>query len=180
MKQALLIIDIQCDYFPGGAMELVGTEAAAANAAKLIAQFREHSHPIVHLQHIALDSDATFFRPDTKGAEIHESVKPLASEIVVKKNYPNGFRETDLLQHLRELDVDSLLIVGMMTQLCVDTTTRAAADLGFDCTLAHDACATLDLEFGGNKVSAADAQTAYLAGISGAFAKVVATGEVVA
>ena len=69
------------------------------------------------------------------------------------------------------------MIVGMMTQLCVDTTTRAAADLGFDCTLAHDACATLDLEFGGNTVSAADVQTAYLAGINGAFAKVVETSD---
>lgn len=161
-------------------MELVGSEAAAGNAAKLISKFRDTNRPIIHLQHIALDPDATFFKPDTKGAEIHESVTPLASEIVVQKNYPNGFRETDLLQHLRDLNVESLVIVGMMTQLCVDTTTRAAADLGFDCTLAHDACATLDLEFGGNKVSAADVQTAYLAGINGAFAKVVATSEVMA
>ena len=178
MNQALLIIDIQNDYFPGGSMELVGSEAAAGNAAKLISKFRDTNRPIIHLQHIALDPDATFFKPDTKGAEIHESVTPLASEIVVQKNYPNGFRETDLLQHLRDLNVESLVIVGMMTQLCVDTTTRAAADLGFDCTLAHDACATLDLEFAGNKVPAADVQTAYLAGINGAFAKVVATGEV--
>lgn len=180
MNQALLIIDIQNDYFPGGSMELVGSEAAAGNAAKLISKFRDTNRPIIHLQHIALDPDATFFKPDTKGAEIHESVTPLASVIVVQKNYPNGFRETDLLQHLRDLNVESLVIVGMMTQLCVDTTTRAAADLGFDCTLAHDACATLDLEFGGNKVSAADVQTAYLAGINGAFAKVVATSEVMA
>lgn len=177
MNQALLIIDIQNDYFPGGSMELVGSEAAAGNAAKLISKFRDTNRPIIHLQHIALDPDATFFKPDTKGAEIHESVTPLASEIVVQKNYPNGFRETDLLQHLRDLNVESLVIVGMMTQLCVDTTTRAAADLGFDCTLAHDACATLDLEFGGNTVSAADVQTAYLAGINGAFAKVVETSD---
>jgi nicotinamidase-related amidase len=68
----------------------------------------------------------------------------------------------------------------MMTHMCVDTTTRAAADLGFNCVLAHDACATRDLMFGDKNVCAADVQTSYIAAIDGTFASVQATDTVAA
>lgn len=91
---------------------------------------------------------------------------------MIQKHYPNGFRETPLLEHLKQLGVDELVIAGMMTQMCIDTTTRAAADLGFQCSLAHDACATRAQSFGGVTVPAAQVQTAFLAALNGAFAKV--------
>ena len=180
MNQALLIIDIQNDYFPGGAMELVGSDAAASKAATLISAFRAKNRPVIHVQHVAVQPNATFFRPGTEGADIHHSVSPQSGEIVVQKNYPNSFRDTSLLQHLRDLKVDSLVIAGMMTHMCVDTTTRAAADLGFNCVLAHDACATRDLMFGDKNVSAEDVQTSYIAAIDGTFASVQATDTVAA
>ena len=161
-------------------MELVGSDAAAGNAATLISAFRSKNRPVIHVQHISSQPNATFFLPGTEGADIHRSVSPQSSEIVVQKSYPNSFRDTSLLQHLRDLKVDSLVIAGMMTHMCVDTTTRAAADLGFTCVLAHDACATCDLMFGDKSVSAADVQISYIAAINGAFASVQATDTVAA
>jgi nicotinamidase-related amidase len=177
MTSALLIIDIQNDYFPGGTMTLEGPEAAAAKAAQLIAAFRKKSLPVIHMQHIATRPGATFFRPGTPGAEIHASVKPLANETVFQKNFPNSFRETKLLEHLKSLNVANLTIAGMMTHMCVDTTTRAAADLGFTCALAHDACATKALAFNGVEVPAASVQVSYMAGLNGLFAKVQSTED---
>jgi nicotinamidase-related amidase len=177
MTSALLIIDIQNDYFPGGAMALHGPEAASAQAAKLLAAFRERGRPVIHMQHISTRPGATFFIPNTKGAEIHESVRPAAGETVFRKNYPNSFRETPLLDHLRRANVAQLVIAGMMTHMCVDTTTRAAADLGFTCSLAHDACATRALAFGGVQVTPEQVQVSYLAGLNGLFAKVMPAAD---
>lgn len=178
MTQALLLIDIQNDYFPGGAMELVGSPLAGVRAGKLLHAFRQKSLPIIHIQHISTRQGATFFLPNTAGAEIHQCVAPKAGETVFQKNYPNSFRETPLLEHLRKLEVTQLVIAGMMTQMCIDTTTRAAADLGFKCVLAHDACATKALSFDGVTVSAENVQTAFLAALNGLFAQVLSVEEI--
>jgi len=178
MRTALLLIDIQNDYFPGGTMELVGADRAAAQAAALLARFREGAWPVVHVRHVATRPTATFFRPGTPGAEIHPSVAPTAGETVITKNFPNSFRETSLLAALRAAEIDTLVIAGMMTHMCVDTTVRAAADLGFACTVVHDACATRDLSFDGRSVTAADVQCAYMAALNGSFAKVLSAAEV--
>ena len=177
MTTALLIVDIQNDYFPRGAMEVVGAEAAGAQAAKLLALFREQGRPVIHMQHIAKRAGATFFLPGTPGAEIHAAVRPAGDEPVFQKHFPSSFRETALLDHLRQRKIDSLVIVGMMTHMCIDTTTRAAADLGFACSLAHDACATRALAFNGVQVPAESVQAAYLAGLNGLFAKVRSVNE---
>ena len=169
---ALLLIDIQNDYFPRGKMELVGSEQAGNNAGILLSSFREKKLPVFHVQHISARPGATFFLPNTSGVAVHASVAPLAGETIVKKNYPNAFHETALLQQLRELAIDSLIIAGMMTHMCVDTTVRAACDLGFACTVAHDACATRALVFGDTTVPSHDVQTVYMASLNGIFAKV--------
>ncbi|MDZ4254777.1 MAG: cysteine hydrolase family protein [Sulfuritalea sp.] len=180
MNTALLIIDIQNDYFPGGAMELAGSVEAGAKAGKLIEAFRGKGLPVIHVQHISTRPGASFFVPDTKGVEIHASVAPQAGETIIQKNFPNSFRDTPLLQHLRDSDITRLVIAGMMTQMCIDTTVRAAADLGFACSLAHDACATRDLSFGGVTVPAANVQAAFLAALNGLFARVQTTDELCA
>ena len=180
MNQALLLIDIQNDYFPDGAMELAGSPKAGAQAARLLQVHRQKSLPVIHVQHISTRKGATFFLPNTRGVQIHESVTPAEGETVFQKDYPNSFRETRLLEHLREHQVSQLVIAGMMTHMCIDTTTRAAADLGFQCVLAHDACATRALSFGGATVSAESVQTAFLAALGGLFAKVRSVEEVCA
>lgn len=180
MHTALLIIDIQNDYFPGGAMELVGAAEAGALAERALAAFRERSWPLVHVQHIADEPDATFFLPGTPGVDIHPCVAPLPGEPVVQKHHPNAFRETPLLDHLRDQGVTRLAVVGMMTHMCIDTSVRAAADLGFECVLGHDACATLAQSFGGVAVSAEDVQAAFLAALDGTFAEVLSVDELLA
>jgi len=180
MTVALVLIDLQSDYFPGGAMELEGADAAVAQAARLLDAFRQRGWPIVHVQHIAKRPGATFFLPDTTGAEIHASVRPAPGERVVTKHYPSCFRETTLLDGLRALEASQVVFAGMMTHMCVDTTVRAAADLGFQGSVAHDACATRALQFAGRTVDAASVQVAFLAALNGAFATVRTAEELCA
>ena len=178
MTTALLVVDIQNDYFPGGAMELTGADQAGARANQVLEAFRKKALPIFHVQHIAIHPGATFFLPDSPGADIHKSARPHGAEPVFRKHYPNSFRETPLLDHLRR--IDRLAIVGMMTHVCIDTTTRAAADFGFDCRLVGDACATRAQSFNGVTVPAESVQAAFLASLDGWFAKVLPAGELCA
>lgn len=176
-NQLLLLIDIQNDYFIGGKMELYNMKAASENAAHLLSLFRNKNWPLVHVQHIALKADASFFVQGSFGAKIHSSLLPLQNEFIVQKNYPNSFRKTNLLEILKAQDIDELVICGAMTHMCIDSTTRAACDLGFTVTLIHDACATRDITFNNQVVEATKVQTAYMGALDGSFAKVVSASE---
>ncbi len=178
MSAALVIIDIQNDYFSGGNMALEGSAAAGANAGRLLARFRERALPVIHVQHLMARPKAGYLMPGTHGAEIHAGVAPLADETVIAKRYPNSFRDTALLEALKAAAVDHLVVAGMMTHMCVDSTVRAAFDLGFKCTLAYDACATRALKFGDSMVTAAQVHIAYVAALHGLFADVRATAEI--
>ncbi len=178
-KTALVIVDIQNDYFPGGAFEQEGAEQAARNAARILENFRRKGLPVIHIRHEALNPAAGFFLPGTKGAEIHPSVTPLETEEVLLKHYPNSFRETRLESILRELGVERLVVVGMMTLMCIDATVRAASDLGFEVLVAHDACAARSLEFAGVEVSAAQVHAAFLAALQMLYAEVLASEELI-
>ena len=180
MTEALVLIDLQNDYFPGGTMELVDADGAVEQAALLLHSFRAKGLPVFHIQHIAKRPGATFFLPGTVGAEIHHVVQPRAGERVVVKHFPNSFRETTLLEDLRAVAASKLTFAGMMTHMCVDTTVRAAADLGFACSLAQDGCATRALQFGAEHVEADKVQLAYLAGLAGSFASVKPARELCA
>ncbi len=161
-------------------MELIGTDAASHQAALLLAAWREHDMPVFHIQHIATQASATFFRPNTVGAQIHASVAPISGETVITKDSPNSFQKTSLLESLRAAEITHLVIVGMMTHMCVDSTVRAASDLGFVCQLVHDACATRDLTFGVQTVPAATVQAAFMSALNGAFCSTVLAAQVLA
>ncbi|MBI5586300.1 MAG: cysteine hydrolase [Deltaproteobacteria bacterium] len=180
MDKALVLIDLQNDYFPGGKMELAGSLEAVARAGKRLEAFRRQGLPVIHIQHLALRPGASFFLPGTAGAEIHPRVQPLAGETVIQKNYPNGFRQTGLLEGLQALGVRQLALAGMMTHMCVEATTRAACDLGFECLLAHDACATRALSFGAVSVPAEQVQAAFVAALQGLYARVQTAGDIAA
>ena len=177
MATALVLIDIQNDYFHGGRMELEGSEEASAKARAALELFRSRKMPVIHVNHLSLRPGATFFLPGTEGLEPHESVTPRPDEPVVVKHYPNSFRETRLRDILSEIGAQRVVIAGMMTHMCVDATTRAALDLGFDCTVLHDACATRSLAFGSRLVAAQDVHAAFLAALGAATANVVGTDE---
>jgi len=180
MTSGLLIVDIQNDYFSGGAMELVEMEAAAEHAVALLATMRDAGAPVIHVQHLAARPDATFFLPATPGAEIHPSVAPRAGEEVVRKHFPNAFRDTPLLDRVRAAGIDHLLICGAMSHMCIDATTRAAFDLGLRCTVASDACATRDLTFNDETVPASSVHAAFMAALAAPYARVIPTQQAVA
>ncbi|SHF91111.1 Nicotinamidase-related amidase [Chryseobacterium sp. OV279] len=165
-NRALLIIDIQNDYFPGGKMELAGAEPAANNAKKALEYFRKNNLPVIHIKHIAVNEGAEFFLPDTSGAEIHSSVSPKNDEKIIIKHFPNSFRGTDLLEYLQKKRIKHLVITGMMTDVCVDSTVRAAFDLGFKNTVIENATATRDRVLNGQVIKAAEVQSSFLAGMS--------------
>ena len=177
MKTALILIDIQNDYFDEGTMSLVGSDKAGINAKLVLESFRTNSLPIIHIQHIATSPTATFFLPNTKGAEIHDCVKPMGKEKIIIKHYPNSFRETELLDYLRTKNITDLVICGMMTHMCIDATARAAKDYGFGVTLIGDACATRDLEINGQIVKAEEVQKSFLAALNYFYSTVKTTGD---
>jgi len=172
MKQALIIVDIQNDYFPGGKMELVDMETAAKNAQRVLKLFRTKNMPIFHIQHVS-NRRGTFFLPETYGVEIHESVTPKNGEPVIQKHFPNCFRDTSLQDQLRDLSVGEIIICGAMTHMCIDTTARAAFDLGFRCFVVSDACATRNMEFGGITIEASKVHAAFMAALSVPFAQII-------
>lgn len=177
MARGLLIIDIQRDYFPGGAMPLVGPEAAAEAARTVLEAFRAAGDPVVHLRHVWDGPEATFMRPGTRGQEIHPLVAPAGGEPVIGKTEPNGFLGTDLAETLDRLEVDDLHVVGMMSSMCVDATVRAAADLGRTVTVVHDGCAAPDLEFDGVAVPGVLVHAAFMAALADGYADVVGSSE---
>lgn len=177
MNTALILIDIQNDYFPGGRMELEGSLEACEQAQKLLLFFREKNWPLIHIKHLSVRPGAAFFIPGTEGVEIHACVRPLPGELVIQKTFPNGFRNTPLLEHLNKEGIEHLVISGMMTHMCVEATTRAAFDLGFQCTVAHDACATRPLTFGADTVPARQVQSAFLAALGAVYTKIVSADD---
>ncbi|GAB6121986.1 cysteine hydrolase family protein [Dysgonomonas termitidis] len=179
-KKALLIIDMQNDYFEYGANPLTGSLEASLKAKEILEAFRKDSLPVIHIQHLSVRPGSTFFVPNTAGAEIHKNVFPVDGERVITKNYPNSFRETPLLDYLISNGITDLVICGMMTHMCVDATTRAAKDFGFNCIVISDACATKDLEIQAQTVSAKDVQYAFLAALDYFYSTVKTTREYLA
>lgn len=179
MKTALIIVDIQKDYFPGGKFPLVNPLEAAKNAYMLLQCFREHGGHHVHIQHISKKPDATFFISGDRGTDIHDSVAHFEGEPIVYKHTPNSFLNTNLLDLLKSWKVERLVICGMMTHMCIDATARAASDLGFQVIVAEDACATRDLKYGDTTIPAEQVHKAFLAALK-SYGKVMKSEEVLA
>lgn len=180
MNRALLVIDLQNEYFPGGAMELVGIHHVAERAAALLAAFRYQAAPVIHIRHVMRSAGAPAYRAGTSGVEIHPRVAPRDGETVVTKHHVNAFRETLLDEELRRRGTHELVICGAMSHMCIDGTTRAAVDFGYRCTVVHDACATRDLEFAGQTIAATDVHGATMAALAWGYCTVASTAEFLA
>ena len=179
VPRTLLIIDIQRDYFSGGAYPLVEPEAAAEAARRVLDSFRDAGDPVIHMKHVWDAPDAEFMRPGTEGIEIHPTVAPAEGELVLEKTSPNSFIDTPLEQELKQRDPDELVVAGMMSSMCVDATVRAAADLGFSPTVVHDACAAPDLEFNAVDVPGAAVHAAFMAALAD-YAELTSAAELLA
>ncbi len=175
--RALVLIDIQRDYFAGGRRPLWEPEAAAEAAGRVLARFRQRGWPVVHVRHESQRPGATFFLPGTDGLAFHPAVTPLPDEVVITKHYPNAFRGTPLATWLQARGAAELVIAGMMTHLCVDTTVRAAADLSFTNWVVADATATSALSHAGQEIPAPQVAGAFLAALDGSFGRVVAADD---
>lgn len=173
MKSALLLIDIQNDYFKGGKCELFHPEEAAECAKIVLEYFRYSNLPIFHIRHVSTNEKAGFFLPETNGAEIHPSVFPTGDEQVLVKHTPNAFLHTGVERELRTRQIEQLVICGMMSHMCIDSTVRAAKDMGFSILLPEDACTTRNLVWGEAQIPAQTVHQAVMASLSGTFAQVV-------
>lgn len=176
MNTALLIIDVQNDYFSNGKCELFHPELAIKEVKILLEFYRKKELPVYFVQHIS-DKQASFFVPNSFGAEIHNEIRPMDGEKVFIKDRPSSFSNKDLQPELVSNHIESLVICGMMTHMCVDTTVRAAKDLGYHITLISDACTTKSIEWKGRKIPADVVQDVYMASLENNFAEIVMCKE---
>ena len=174
-NRAIIVVDIQNEYFSGGKLPLEGIEKAAANAAKVIEHARSAKDFVIYVQHESADPEIPFFTPGTPEVDIHSMVAPLEQETVVMKNFPNSFRETGLKALLDEQSIEEVVVIGAMSHMCIDATSRAASDFGYKTTIIHDACATMDLEFEGVKVPASQVHATIMAALAFAYGTVTTT-----
>jgi nicotinamidase-related amidase len=177
MKSALLMLELQNDYFPNGRAPLEKSIEACAKAEMILHTCRNKKIPVIHAQHISTDPDATYFFPCTKGVDFYHTVQPMKSEIIIKKQYPNSFKDTNLLNQLHKNQINHLIICGMMTQAAIDATVRAAHDFGISCTVLQDACAAHQLEFNHTAINAQNVHYAFLAALQQGYASVISCDE---
>ena len=167
-KTALLIIDVQEFYFPGGRMLLENPEVAGMNAGLLLDHFRKSEMPVYHVRHN--------FEP---GGNIHPYVKPLGDEPVISKDQVNAFMETGLLGIMQKDSVTQLVICGMQTHMCVEAAVRAAHDYGFSCLLVSDACATRALQYEEHIIPAKNVHYSTLKSLQGTYARIINTDAII-
>lgn len=179
-KRAIIVVDLQNEYLSTGKLPLVGLEPALDNAAQIIAEARAKGDVLIHVRHEMTQPGAPVFVPGSDAVQIIPAVVPAEGEKVLVKNYPNSFRDTQLKQVLDEQGVKDLVVIGAMSHMCVEATTRAAADFGYAVTVVHDACATMDLAFGAVKVPAAQVHATAMAALSFAYASLASTDEYLA
>ena len=176
-KRAVIIVDLQNDYLPSGSFGLAGIDAATANAARVIAAARAKGDSIIHVHHVSKEADSPLFAPDTDGIHPIAAVAPAAGDTVIIKNYPNSFRETTLQQTLQEGGIEDVVVIGAMSDVCIDATARAAADLGYNLTVVHDACATRDKAFGDSVVPAAQVHATIMSALEFGYGTVTTTAD---
>ncbi|KGY14346.1 isochorismatase [Vibrio tubiashii] len=146
-QKALLVIDLQNDYFPEGKYPLWNTEQTLNNIQVAITKANSENIPVILVQHIADEAMgiAPFFNQGTEGVEIHPDISAIApiSEIVVK-TYADSFEKTNLEAVLEKYKIDEILICGMMTQNCVTHTAISKAAEKYKVSVMMDCCTTVD------------------------------------
>ncbi|HER09092.1 MAG TPA: cysteine hydrolase [Bacteroides sp.] len=165
-RSALLLVDIQDFYFPGGNLQLENADMAGMNAGLLLEQFREEGMKVYHVRHNT-----------ASGGDIHSYVRPIPGEMVISKDQVNPFLGTGLLGILQADSIEQLVICGMQTHLCVEAAVRAAHDLGFCCFLVADACATRALQYEVHIIPAKNVHYSTIKTLEGTYATVISTQE---
>lgn len=180
-KTALILIDVQkafLEWEAGGLRR--NNPAAVSNMARLLTAFRAHGMAIFHVRHASTEAGSAL-RPEAPGYQPIEDTREQGSEPVIVKHVNSSFIGTDLEERLRAGKMDTLVIAGITTNHCVETTTRMAGNLGFDARLVEDACYTFDRIGHGEQVETAQAIHAMtLSNLNGEFATIETTDTMLA
>ena len=142
-KTALLVIDAQVNMFDES-FQIYQADRIISTISGLIEKARASKVPVIYLRNNGPEGEPD--EPGTTGWEIHPSFAPEAGEIVIDKFTSDSFHETELKEELDKLGIQRLLIAGMQTEMCVDTTARKAVELGYEVTLVRDGHSTFDFE----------------------------------
>ena len=144
LKTALIVIDPQNDYFPGGKFPLWNTATVERNILALIARCETAGLPVVFIRHVG-KPESPFFAEGSEGVAIRPEVLQAApNAAVVVKKYADGFDETKLKNTLDRLGVKKLWLCGMMTQNCVTHTALSPAATAYEITVVSDCCTTVN------------------------------------
>lgn len=177
MTIALLLINFQNDYFANGKLPLEKNAEVCSRAQDVLLAFRNNKMPVIHIQHTSTRPDDNLFLPCTKGIEFHPTMQPTKHEVILKKYYPNSFKDTGLRKYLIKHQIKHLIICGMMTHSSINATVRAAYDFGFPCTVLEDACCAMGLSFNGLSISSQNVHQAFLAALQPLYANVMTVKE---
>jgi nicotinamidase-related amidase len=173
----LLVIDVQ-QGLASASLGLRNNPQAESNMARLLAAWRAHGLPILHIQHCSTEPDSPL-RPELPGNAFKQEVQPMAGEPVFRKTVNSAFIGTGLEQYLRDKDVSKMVVIGLTTDHCVSASTRMASDLGFDVTLVSDATAAFERSgFDGIHYSGDEIHRVNLVSLDGEFCKVRSTAEI--
>ncbi len=175
-QSVIIVVDAQKEYTEG-ALPLVGIEQSIDSLAAFLDRARHAHVPIIHVKQVGRPG-GPICDPQGPFIDFIDKVKPITGEPVVEKHLPSSFTQTTLDEELKRIGRKDLIITGYMTHMCVNSTTRAATEAGYRCTLAADLTATRDLPDGrGGEIPAAAVKAAHLAGLADRFAVVVERGE---
>jgi nicotinamidase-related amidase len=177
--QALIIVDMQ-KGMQDTALPSRNNPLAEANMLSLLGYWRTIKQPIVHVRHISRSAESVF-RPGQIGAEFQDALLPLAGEHVMEKNVPDAFTHSSLERWLRVRDIERVVIVGVSTNNSVESTARSAGNLGFRTAVVADATfafARVDLD--GTHRSAEEVHRMSLNNLSGEYAQIVSTADLLA
>lgn len=175
-QSTIVVVDAQKEYTEG-ALPLWRIEESIDALARFLARARAAGVPVVHIVQIGAEG-GPICDPQGSFVEIIDKVKPVAGEAVVEKRFPSSFTQTTLDAELTKIGRKDLIVTGYMTHMCVNSTTRDAAEAGYRCTLVAELTTTRDLPDGrGGIIDAATVKAVNLASLGDRFALVVERAE---
>jgi nicotinamidase-related amidase len=176
LKRALLVIDVQNEYFDG-LLPVTYPAGSLNNILKVMDAASGLDIPVVVVRHTSPGGESPVFRPLSNGWELQSDVAHRRRDLLIEKKLPGSFTGTELEGWLRDHEVDTVVIAGYMTQMCCDTTARQAMHRGFDVEFLSDATGTLDIGNYAGSVTDEELHRAVLVTQAMRFSRVMSTGE---
>ncbi|EPR14330.1 cysteine hydrolase family protein [Ruminiclostridium papyrosolvens] len=176
MKRALLVIDVQNEYFTGK-LPVTYPSDSYGNILKVVDTANDKNIPVILIQHTSPGENAVTFKKGSSEWDIHPDLLLRKYNYIVEKYLPGSFTNTNLESVLKELDIDTVTITGYMTQMCCDTTARQAMHMGYSVEFLSDATGTLQFSNNAGTISAEDLHKAILVTQAARFSKVLSSDE---